>query len=294
LRYALDRFRTAATLFGETPEGAGCWKFTGLACGILADLEVDARAHLELAVRSYARARAISGQGENRDEYAQAEAKARQTLAWLGEEAPVANGMTASPTYWLRLARRLGAMDAYAEGGGEGQEVVRSQPVMMLPELPLALDFEAGRQSDPGAAAKLRQTSVDLARMQLRWEDSGESYAFLIIFCANQLLQSEFGDLRTNYERALALFADARKLNPTGPAAHRLVISEAIDRRLLAELGVDPLVNLKQGLQLAREAVGLYREGDDHDLARRVEQRILSHLVTLDSEPPPLSPTPAG
>jgi hypothetical protein len=289
LHYAAGRFSEAAALFDNDEERADALVNEAHAYGRLAQLGVHERANLEKVIQLARRASAVYGAGAKADGCAHREAWAKEKLTHLGAETP-STGLSGDSTpdaYWLGLARNIGVMDAFAaaQSEEEAKELLKEHPMVLLPELPLALETEANGSPDPQVAEELRRLSLKLAKFQLRCEGDIQVYSLFMIHCANEVAYCKHGEPRTNLRRALEIFGPIRKLQPEGTIGARGRISEAIVRQMLAELGVDTRTNLDEALRLCRAAAEFY--GPSYELCQGVEAKIRRQLALQQGQPSP-------
>ena len=288
LHYAVERFAEAAAVFGNNEKGADALVNEAYGRGLLAEMGVQERTNLEGVIQLVRRARAIYGVGTKADDCAKQEMRAHEQLTNLGAEPPPAGGSEGVPaTYWLRLARRTGALDAFAGAASreEVKELLSTHAMVLLPELPIALETEADGATDAQVADRLRSLSLELTKFHLRHQDDSNAYAFFMVACANEVAYCKQGEPRTNLRRALEILGQARKLQPEGIVGARGRISEAIARQMLAELGVDTRANLEKALAFCRAAAEFY--GPDYALCQTVEAQIRRQLALQPDQLPP-------
>jgi CHAT domain-containing protein len=159
------------------------------------------------------------------------------------------------PAHWLDVAGATEAIAALLREPAALASLMDRCPVLMLPELPEALEARAAT-SPPDVArayAGLARTFRAMAA-EGRAEHPAE-YAGLLANCGLALRDAADGDRVRNVRRARALFAEARRLaGDDAPLVASLLNEEGIACRRLAALGVEPEAHLREAVALFRRA----------------------------------------
>ncbi len=159
------------------------------------------------------------------------------------------------PGYWLTICSGREAVAAVVEAttDEEIRQVLNKYPVMMLPELPAAVEAAV---RIPGVANLLRDC-------QARMCHDPDLYGRTLEDCARALTAERMGNRRINLHRSIELFHDAQTVYKEGPNFARCLKSEGDARMKLADLGVDARTNLEAAIDAYEQARAIYKEGPD-------------------------------
>jgi hypothetical protein len=188
----------------------------------------------------------------------------------------------ASVLYWLEIEGAAEAVAAYVQA--PSNVLLQNQPLLMLPQMPAILEALADRESDSKVANRYREAGVQLRRSVEALPDF--YYCEWISNCARILSEAANGDHRRNLEQAaecLRLAADRGQFTPGFGEAMRAqaLFNQARMVWLLAQLGVDPLANLREVIRLYEEArVGF--EDIPEALAQCLDGLAKAHIAAAD------------
>lgn len=177
----------------------------------------------------------------------------------------VPNAPGVPPSYWLGVAQGATAVRAFLDitSLDDALRLIEQHPILVLAEMPDAIDELAGRQSDPRARQLGAARAKTLRQVQaVIRQDNPLGMASMLKACAFRLIEESGGSRRVNLERAARLFGEAREFYPPGGTNFAdCLLNEGSARSQLAKLGAERRANLEAAVALARQARPLYPAG---------------------------------